>query len=125
MGVQPKLDNLTKTEDKVSGTVDKAMLDAQRFLLNIDKKIKAKESDLECPVCFEVPSMGEPIYQCREGHLVCSQCEPKLSKRKVNDCPKCRIKYDNPLPRSRLAERDIEKLNKFYKERDKLLKTMF
>ena len=72
-----KIDNLTKTEDKVSGTVDKAMLDAQRFLLNIDKKIEAKESDLECPVCFEV--CASPIYSCDEQHIICSECRPKVS----------------------------------------------
>ena len=72
-----KIDNLTKTEDNVSGKVDKAMLDAQRFLLNIDKKIEAKESDLECPVCFEV--CAPPIYSCDEQHIICSECRPKVS----------------------------------------------
>ena len=72
-----KIDNLTKTEDNVSGTVNKAMLDAQRFLLNIDKKIEAKESDLECPVCFEV--CAPPIYSCDEQHIICSECRPKVS----------------------------------------------
>ena len=72
-----KIDNLTKTEDNVSGKVDKAMLDAQRFLLNIDKKIDAKESDLECPVCFEV--CAPPIYSCDEQHIICSECRPKVS----------------------------------------------
>ncbi|XP_043279988.1 E3 ubiquitin-protein ligase Siah1 isoform X1 [Venturia canescens] len=37
----------------------------------------------ECPVCFEY--VLPPILQCQSGHLVCSNCRPKLSC-----CPTCR-----------------------------------
>lgn len=37
----------------------------------------------ECPVCFK--SALPPIYQCQDGHLVCSRCHPR-----VNSCPTCR-----------------------------------
>lgn len=37
----------------------------------------------ECPVCFEY--VLPPILQCQSGHLVCSNCRPKL-----NCCPTCR-----------------------------------
>ena len=43
------------------------------------------ESHLECPVCLVVPKSG-PIYQCRNGHLLCHQCHPKLKR-----CPLCKI----------------------------------
>lgn len=38
---------------------------------------------LECPVCFDC--MIPPIYQCREGHALCSDCLVK-----VKACPTCR-----------------------------------
>lgn len=37
----------------------------------------------ECPVCFDY--VLPPIIQCQSGHLVCSNCRPKLSC-----CPTCR-----------------------------------
>ena len=41
-------------------------------LTYINQKIKAKELDLECPVCFEVAQT--PIFTCEEQHLICSTC---------------------------------------------------
>ncbi|XP_062512840.1 E3 ubiquitin-protein ligase SIAH1-like [Corticium candelabrum] len=53
--------------------------------------IPAAKHDLaslfECPVCFDY--VLPPILQCNSGHLVCSQCRPKLAC-----CPSCR----GPLP---------------------------
>ena len=72
--LQARIDHLTKDE---ADTVDKANLEAQRFLLNINKKIEAKESDLECPVCLEVSAA--PIFSCDEQHLICSDCRPKVN----------------------------------------------
>ena len=47
----------------------------------------APASDLaslfECPVCFDY--VLPPILQCHAGHLVCSNCRPKLTC-----CPTCR-----------------------------------
>ena len=43
------------------------------------------KSHLECPVCLTVPKFG-PIYQCRNGHLLCHQCHQKLQR-----CPLCKI----------------------------------
>lgn len=40
-------------------------------------------SIFECPVCFDY--VLPPILQCSSGHLVCSNCRPKLSC-----CPTCR-----------------------------------
>lgn len=37
----------------------------------------------ECPVCFDY--VLPPILQCQSGHLVCTNCRPKLSC-----CPTCR-----------------------------------
>ena len=37
----------------------------------------------ECPVCFDY--VLPPIHQCDSGHLICSNCRPKLQC-----CPACR-----------------------------------
>lgn len=37
----------------------------------------------ECPVCFDY--VLPPILQCQSGHLVCSNCRPRLTC-----CPTCR-----------------------------------
>ena len=39
---------------------------------------------LECPVCFEA-TRTSPVFNCRNGHLICSACKPK-----VKSCPVCR-----------------------------------
>lgn len=39
----------------------------------------------ECPVCFDY--VLPPIHQCDSGHLVCSNCQPKLA---TQICPACR-----------------------------------
>lgn len=38
---------------------------------------------LECPVCLY--TMKPPIFQCQNGHSICSECKPGLLK-----CPTCR-----------------------------------
>ncbi|XP_004711279.3 E3 ubiquitin-protein ligase SIAH1-like [Echinops telfairi] len=38
----------------------------------------------ECPVCYD--SVLPPILQCKNGHLVCNNCRPKL-----DICPTCRV----------------------------------
>lgn len=40
---------------------------------------------LGCPVCYKL--MSPPIFQCNEGHTICSKCEPR-----VQLCPLCRGK---------------------------------
>ena len=42
-------------------------------------ELKVNKSLLECNVCLEVPS-SNPIYQCRNGHLYCKECHPKLQE---------------------------------------------
>ena len=48
------------------------------------RSLKFNASLLECVVCLEVPS-SNPIFQCRNGHLYCKECHPKLL-----ECPLCR-----------------------------------
>ena len=47
--------------------------------------LKTLKSNLECPVCLVVPKSG-PIYQCRNGHLLCKECHSKMTR-----CPLCNI----------------------------------
>ena len=36
------------------------------------------KSELECPVCFELSR--PPIFQCPEGHIICNECRPKVTR---------------------------------------------
>ena len=82
-----------------------------------DAKKKAKsaelrevERELECPVCMEVSR--PPIYQCEEGHIICSSCKPLL---KV--CPhNCGQKYSEPAIRCRFAEKLADRYFKALEE---------
>ena len=42
----------------------------------------------ECPVCLEDLKPPLKIFNCRNGHLICSVCKPK-----VNICTNCREEY--------------------------------
>ncbi|XP_023644278.1 E3 ubiquitin-protein ligase SINA-like 2 [Capsella rubella] len=55
---------------------------------------------LDCPICCH--PLTSPIFQCVNGHLVCSSCHPKLR----NKCPSCSLTIGNN--RSRIAERLLE-----------------
>lgn len=68
------------------------------------------ESELECPVCLEISR--PPIYQCPEGHIVCSACKPLLKA-----CCLCEKKYTDPPIRCRFAEKLAAKY--FKDEEDK------
>lgn len=56
------------------------------------------EAELECPVCLEISR--PPIYQCGEGHIVCSKCKPLLKC-----CCQCESRYSDPPIRCRFAEK--------------------
>lgn len=58
--------------------------------------------ELECPVCLEVPRTS-PIYNCLNGHLLCSECQPKMQR-----CPICRC--ENINNKNHLAERLVNRL---------------
>ena len=53
------------------------------------KRKRSNQSDsllmlLECPICVE--QMLPPIFQCTNGHVICSACKPKIS-----NCPNCQV----------------------------------
>lgn len=85
-------------------------------LLNfIDRQIREKEKELECPVCLEIAIV--PIFMCIESHLICSNCRPKIF-----ECPECRLTYSGKPKRHRYAEKAAEELNGLKCERQELLK---
>ena len=53
---------------------------------------------LKCPVCFETID-SVPIYQCRNGHVVCKNCHPKLET-----CAICRQLHNGPIRNLKLEE---------------------
>lgn len=56
------------------------------------EQLKELEQELECPVCMDISR--PPIYQCEEGHIICSTCKPLLT-----NCPHCSKLYSNPVIR--------------------------
>lgn len=57
---------------------------------------------LECFFCCE--SMNPPIFQCREGHTICYECQGKVQQ-KANRCPQCNSPTDiRCRPLEKLAE---------------------
>ena len=75
---------------------------------------------LECPICLETID-SVPIYQCRNGHVVCKNCHPKLKT-----CPICRVdiikksKRNAPM-RNRKLEEMVERLQLSVSEATKKL----
>ena len=71
--------------------------------MDLEEEVKKCFKDLlECPLCFETID-SVPIYQCRNGHVVCKNCHPKLET-----CPICRQLHDGP--RNLKLEEMVERL---------------
>lgn len=68
------------------------------------------EDEIECVICLEAPQ-SVPVYQCENGHLLCTPCRDQVSH-----CPICRIL----LGRSRnlIVEKVLEKFPRFCKFRN-------
>ena len=76
-------------------------------------ELREVERELECPVCMDVSR--PPIYQCEEGHIICSSCKPLL---KV--CPhNCGKQYSEPAIRCRFAEKLADRYFRALEECDK------
>uniref|UniRef100_A0A0D3E845 RING-type domain-containing protein n=1 Tax=Brassica oleracea var. oleracea TaxID=109376 RepID=A0A0D3E845_BRAOL len=71
-----------------------------------DDKIRSATLDLEvldCPICTE--PLIAPIFQCDNGHTVCSICCPKLR----NKCPFCALPIGDK--RCRAMEKVFESIS--------------
>ena len=121
-------------ETRREPTTDKGMLQLLEF---IKCKIKAKEEELECPVCFEIVS--PPIFTCSDLHLICSDCRPKVhsitsqnshmnwflveQNMQVSICPECREPYPEKAKRHRYAEKATEELAELLEQKAQVLNT--
>ena len=61
----------------------------------------------ECPVCFE--PLQKPVYQCRNGHLMCCVCIGRIERSHNKACPTCRVALGERI-RSLEADRRADKL---------------
>ena len=80
--IKTRMEDTNKSKESKSEKVMGIKPEIQKFLEHINKKIDAKERDLECSICLEVSSA--PIYCCDEQHIICSDCRPKVSMCKSN-----------------------------------------
>jgi hypothetical protein len=71
--------NSRKNNDKMN--VELGKLEA----LVEEDSAQNKMEEIECPVCCEEMTPPKTIFQCSEGHPVCSSCRPRH-----DDCPSCR-----------------------------------
>ena len=85
--------NKVKLESIAAGEKETIQrLKTTRKILNSTIKRKYEREDEEdfapeCPLCMEIMTPPKKIYQCSEGHLVCSVCKPKMQN---NICATCR-----------------------------------
>merc|ERR1711864_28391 len=97
-------------EDKLRGNRQKERL------LNIHNQIQRLQTNLECPICLK--TAVNPIFQCREGHLICSPCVTKVAQ-----CAMCR--QEGPVSiRNRYAENDSVELSRLVTERQEIMKDL-
>ena len=62
---------------------------------------------VECPVCLKTPRYCAPIFQCRNGHIICRDCYKGVELH----CPVCRVQlYTNTKIRCIPAEKIIERM---------------
>ena len=85
-------------EDQLS---EKVIL-REQLSQNMKRKFQDNEEEdvPECPVCMTAMLPPKMIYQCSEGHLVCSDCKSRLQKK---ECATCRDKNGTS------AEIDLQK----------------
>ena len=71
--------------------------------LSVEDVAMIQEEHLSCPVC--TISLTEPVYQCKNGHIICKLCLNELPKPVV--CPNCSCNMSDPT-RCRAIEQLLE-----------------
>jgi len=66
------------------------------------QRVKLDRVIPECPACLEIMSAPKRIFGCRNGHLVCSLCRPRL-----RNCTVCSENYSG---RETTMEKLVRKL---------------
>jgi len=80
-----KLESITKQEKEVIMKFCTVLKGAKRKFEEEDEEEEEKDED--CPICFDMMTPPKKIYQCAEGHLVCSECKPRILS---NNCATCK-----------------------------------
>lgn len=79
---QPEQDQRVALANAAAAAANLAAISSQASVIAANS-----QADLavlfECPVCFDY--VLPPIFQCDSGHLICTNCKPKLQC-----CPSCR-----------------------------------
>ena len=80
-----ELDSIVVREAEERRSVEEA---SRTVRVSLKRKLEGEESVApECPVCMVLMTPPKQIYQCPEGHLVCSDCRPQV---RDNLCASCR-----------------------------------
>ena len=72
-----------------------------------ENKLKEIKALLECPICLESIN-AVPVYQCKEGHLICKECNSNLREILI-ECPICRKRLNQN--RSNVVEKIVQTLS--------------
>ena len=87
-------ERLTEKYCRLVRELDRQISDQKTVFLQLESSLETHygrararrtEEVPECPICLESLVAPREIYQCREGHLVCGDCRPK-----VELCSECR-----------------------------------
>lgn len=102
-----KLKTLLSDFEEAQKNADQAKEQFEEEMENVNKKIVMKPYNnlLECPVCLDIPFKPRVIFQCDDGHVICSDC-----RMKVLVCPECRCELRPEMSRNRRLEALIEQL---------------
>jgi len=80
-----KLESIAEREKEI---IQKLKISRKELRERIKRKYENEEDFApECPLCMEIMTPPKKIYQCSEGHMVCSVCKPKMQN---NLCATCR-----------------------------------
>ena len=58
----------------------------EALVTQMEERNDGVKSELECPVCLDEMMPPRQIWMCQNGHSVCGECRPKVTK----GCPSCK-----------------------------------
>merc|ERR1712098_631824 len=81
-----------KSQNGINSQLTGSKLSLEKAKKSMKRKVLEEEEDLvpECPVCMVEMLPPKQIFQCLEGHLVCSECKPRIKN--TFGCVTCRNK---------------------------------
>ena len=103
------MSNLLSVRDEIRSRIQnihKVTTPNQERKMILQRFIKQKADDLQCPVCLE--ESFPPIFTCQEMQIICKSFKEKV---KGNKCPVC-----TGSMRHRYAEKESEELVQLRRE---------